>query len=144
MLRGAAVRDAHHPSLIARSVINEGWGLDIATKADHRQRLRRWVAVARESDPTRLVIDNSAMLGALHLDTDLADMHIYAAHPHGALQFGAFADWLASRPPDLWERADAHAPANRPVALSEFGIWGLPKDWKPSYPWLLAQRSWTP
>ena len=144
MLRGAAVRDAHHPSLIARSVINEGWGLDIATKADHRQRLRRWVDVARQSDPTRLVVDNSAMLGALHLDTDLADMHTYAAHPHGARQFGAFVDWLASRPPDLWERADADAPASRPVALSEFGIWGLPEDWKPSYSWLLAQRSWTP
>ena len=144
MLRGSAVRDAHHPSLIARSVINEGWGLDIAAKADHRQRLRRWVAIARESDPTRLVVDNSAMLGALHLDTDLADMHTYAAHPHGARQFGAFVDWLAARPPDLWERADAEAPANRPVALSEFGIWGLPEHWKPTYPWLLTQRSWTP
>ena len=144
MLRGAAVRDAHHPSLIARSVINEGWGLDLAANADHRQRLRRWVAAARESDPTRLVVDNSAMLGALHLDTDLADMHTYAAHPQGAREFGAFVDWLASRPPDLWERADADAPANRPVSLSEFGIWGLPHDWKPSHPWLLTDRSWTP
>ena len=144
MLRGAAVRDAHHPSLIARSVINEGWGLDLAANADHRQRLRRWVAAAREADPTRLVVDNSAMLGALHLDTDLADMHTYAAHPQGAREFGAFVDWLASRPPDLWERADADAPANRPVSLSEFGIWGLPQDWKPSDSWLLTDRSWTP
>ena len=144
MLRGAAVRDAHHPSLIARSIINEGWGLDLAANADHRQRLRRWVDVARKSDPSRLVIDNSAMLGALHLDTDLADMHTYAAHPQGARDFGAFVDWLAARPPDLWERADAHAPANRPVALTEFGLWGLPEDWKPSAPWLLADRSWTP
>ena len=144
MLQGAAVRDAHHPSLIARSVINEGWGLDLAANADHRQRLRRWVAVAREADPTRLVIDNSAMLGALNLDTDLADMHTYAAHPQGARDFGAFVDWLASRPPDLWERADADAPANRPVALSEFGLWGLPEDWKPPASWLLADRGWTP
>ena len=144
MLRGSADRDAHHPSLIARSIINEGWGLDLAANADHRQRLRNWVAVARKADPTRLVIDNSAMLGALHLDTDLADMHTYAAHPQGARDFGAFVDWLASRPPDLWERADAQAPANRPVALSEFGLWGLPADWKPSAPWLLADRSWTP
>ena len=144
MLRDSAIRDAHHPSLIARSVINEGWGLDLAANADHRQRLRNWVAVAREADPTRLVIDNSAMLGALHLDTDLADMHTYAAHPQGARDFGAFVDWLASRPPDLWERADAQAPANRPVALSEFGLWGLPQDWKPPAPWLLADRSWTP
>ena len=144
MLRNSAVRDAHNPSLIARSVINEGWGLDLAASADHRQRLRRWVAVARESDPTRLVIDNSAMLGALHLDTDLADMHTYAAHPQGAREFGAFVDWLAARPPDLWERADADAPANRPVSLSEFGVWGLPRDWKPTEPWLLASRTWTP
>ncbi len=143
MLRGSAVRDAHHPSLIARAVINEGWGLDLAASADHRQRLRNWVDVAREADPSRLVIDNSAMLGALHLDTDLADMHTYAAHPQGARDFGAFVDWLASRPPDLWERADADAPANRPVALSEFGLWGLPEDWKPPAPWLLADRSWT-
>lgn len=144
MLRGSAVRDAHHPSLVARSVINEGWGLNLAANADHRQRLRNWVAVAREADPTRLVVDNSAMLGALHLDTDLADMHTYAAHPQGARNFGAFVDWLASRPPDLWERADADAPANRPVALSEFGLWGLPEDWKPPAPWLLADRDWTP
>ncbi len=144
MLRDSAVRDAHHPSLIARSVINEGWGLDLAASADHRQRLRNWVAVARDADPTRLVIDNSAMLGALHLDTDLADMHTYAAHPQGARDFGAFVDWLAARPPDLWERADADAPANRPVALSEFGLWGLPEDWKPPHSWLLADRSWTP
>ena len=144
MLRGAAVRDAHHPSLIARSVINEGWGLDLAADADHRRRLRRWVAVARDADPTRLVVDNSAMLGALHLDTDLADMHTYAAHPQGARDFGAFVDWLASRPPDLWERADADAPANRPVALSEFGLWGLPEDWKSPAPWLLDDRTWTP
>ena len=144
MLRGAAVRDAHHPSLIATSVINEGWGLDLAANADHRQRLRRWVAVARDADPTRLIVDNSAMLGALHLDTDLADMHTYAAHPQGARDFGAFVDWLAARPPDLWERADADAPANRPVSLSEFGIWGLPEDWQPSAPWLLASRTWTP
>lgn len=144
MLRGAAVRDAHHPSLIARSVINEGWGLDLAADADHRQRLRNWVKVAREADPTRLIVDNSAMLGALHLDTDLADMHTYAAHPQGARDFGAFVDWLASRPPDLWERADADAPANRPVALSEFGLWGLPEDWKPAARWLLADRAWTP
>ena len=144
MLRDAAGRDAHHPSLIARAVINEGWGLDLAAKADHRQRLRNWVNVAREADPTRLIVDNSAMLGALHLDTDLADMHTYAAHPQGARDFGAFVDWLASRPPDLWERADAEAPANRPVALSEFGLWGLPEDWKPPAPWLLADRDWTP
>lgn len=144
MLRGAAGRDAHHPSLIARSVINEGWGLDLAANANHRRRLRNWVKVAREADPTRLIVDNSAMLGALHLDTDLADMHTYAAHPQGARDFGAFVDWLASRPPDLWERADAQAPANRPVALSEFGLWGLPQDWKPPAPWLLADRSWTP
>ena len=144
MLQGAADRDAHHPSLIARSVTNEGWGLNLAANADHRRRLRRWVAVAREADPTRLVIDNSAMLGALHLDTDLADMHTYAAHPQGARDFGAFVDWLASRPPDLWERADADAPANRPVALSEFGLWGLPGDWNPPAPWLLADRTWTP
>ena len=144
MLQGAADRDAHHPSLIARSVINEGWGLELAADADHRQRLRRWVAVARQADPTRLIVDNSAMLGALHLDTDLADMHTYAAHPQGARDFGAFVDWLASRPPDLWERADADAPANRPVALSEFGLWGLPHDWKPSDPWLLTDRTWTP
>ena len=144
MLRGVAARDAHHPSLIARSVINEGWGLDLAANADHRQRLRNWVNVAREADPTRLIVDNSAMLGALHLDTDLADMHTYAAHPQGARGFGAFVDWLASRPPDLWERADANAPANRPVALSEFGLWGLPEDWKPQARGLLADRAWTP
>jgi len=143
MLRGSAVRDAHHPSLIARSVINEGWGLDLAADAGHRRRLRNWVKVGRQADPTRLIVDNSAMLGALHLDTDLADMHTYAAHPQGARDFGAFVDWLASRPPDLWERADADAPTNRPVALSEFGLWGLPGDWKPSAPWLLTDRIWT-
>ena len=144
MLRDAAVRDAHNPSLIARSVLNEGWGLDLAANADHRQRLRTWVNVARDADPTRLVVDNSAMLGALHLDTDLADMHTYAAHPQGARDFGAFVDWLASRPPrplGARRRRRASESPGRPQRIRPLGSAGrleIPG------PWLLDDRTWTP
>ncbi len=143
MLRAAALRDAHHPALIARSVINEGWGLDLPSSAADRDRLRRWTALARETDPTRLVIDNSAHAGARHVDSDLADFHVYAAHPHGDRRFGATVDWLAARPPDLWERGDAAPPDDRPTALTEFGIWGLPDDTSPFPAWLAPARRWT-
>ncbi len=126
MLRRSARRDAHHPSLIARSIVNEGWGLDLAGSAEDRDALRSWTRLAREVDPTRLVIDNSAMPDRSHVDTDLADFHTYAAHPQGDGAFEKVVARLATRPPEIWSREDAQAPGDRPVALTEFGLWGLP------------------
>ena len=126
MLRRAARRDAHHPSLIARSIVNEGWGLDLAGSADDRDALRRWTRLARQVDPTRLVIDNSATADRSHVDTDLADFHTYAGHPQGDGAFERVVARLAMRPPEIWSREDAQAPGDRPVALTEFGLWGLP------------------
>ena len=48
MLRRAARRDAHHPSLIARSIVNEGWGLDLAGSAQPL-RVDQW----RDKEATR-------------------------------------------------------------------------------------------
>jgi hypothetical protein len=143
MLQRSAVRDGHYPSLIARSIINEGWGLDIAGSPVDRARLQRWVRSARASDSSRLVIDNSAMTGEAHVDTDLADFHVYANYPNGTSRFRKEVRRLATRPPDLWARGDAAAPRNKPVALTEFGIWGLPDDPSDLHSGLESTRIWT-
>ena len=142
MLRESAVRDGHHPSLVARSVINEGWGLDLMNSSADRHQLRQWVSIARECDPSRLVIDNSATAGNAHVDTDLADFHTYASHPHGDKRFETAVRRLATRPPDLWARGGAIAPPVRPVALTEFGLWGLPDNLAATKQGIENKRRW--
>ncbi|MBM4436408.1 MAG: hypothetical protein FJ029_04050 [Actinobacteria bacterium] len=141
-LREVAARDAHHPSLIARSILNEGWGLDLRSAVADRALLRAWAAEARAQDATRLVIDNSAMAGAPHVDTDLADWHAYAAFPQHAADFEAAVERLARRPPELWSREDARRPGDRPVALTEFGLWGLPEAVGELAPALASRPPW--
>ena len=143
MIRESSIRDGHHPSLVARSIINEGWGLDLMNSSADRHQLREWVSLSRECDPSRLVIDNSALAGNTHVDTDLADFHTYASHPHGDKQFETAVHRLATRPPDLWARGDASAPQIRPVALTEFGIWGLPDNLPATKQGIEKKRRWS-
>ena len=142
MLQRSTIRDGHHPSLIARSIVNEGWGLNIGRSSDDRARLRRWVELARNLDNSRLVIDNSAMTGESHVDTDLADFHEYANYPQGLSRFRREVGRLATRPPDLWAREDATEPGEKPVALTEFGIWGLPENFDDLKNGLESTRTW--
>ena len=78
----------NHPSIIAWTIINEDWGTDLRHAADQR----RWLAAAyellRRLDPTRLIVDNSACGGPgdenFHVQTDLADFHVYSLTPDHA------------------------------------------------------------
>lgn len=75
-LREIMERDAVHPSCIARVLFNETWGIWGVYRHSSRTRrfVRGMIRLAREADPTRLVIDNS---GWEHLDTDIVDFHHY-------------------------------------------------------------------
>ncbi len=75
-LRELIERDIAHPSCLARILFNETWGIwgVYREKSKTRRFVADMVRLAREADPTRLVIDNS---GWEHLDTDIVDFHHY-------------------------------------------------------------------
>jgi len=75
-LRELIERDAAHPSCIARVLFNETWGIwgVYRRKSKTRRFVAEMIRLAKEADPTRLLIDNS---GWEHLDTDIVDFHHY-------------------------------------------------------------------
>jgi hypothetical protein len=75
-LREVIRRDAMHPSCIAWVLFNETWGIwgVYGKRSGTRRFVERMLALVREADPTRLVIDNS---GWEHVDTDIVDFHHY-------------------------------------------------------------------
>lgn len=75
-------RDGNHPSIVVWGLYNEEWGLDWALPDDpaKQEAVRSARALLRRLDVTRPVVDNS---GWAHLDTDLADWHVYDEHPAG-------------------------------------------------------------
>jgi hypothetical protein len=129
----AAVESAwNHPSVVVWSIINEDWGTNLRHEARDRLWLRETVAWLRELDPTRLVVDNSAcetQAGPnFHLDTDLADFHIYEGMPDGGRRWRSLIEEFARRPGWLWSPyGDARPRGDEPLVLSEFGAWGLPR-----------------
>ncbi len=133
-LEGMVARDWNHPSIIAVSLINESWGVDLKQTAD-RQWLKQFAIRARQFVPGWLVDDNSACCDNFHLSTDIADFHDYDAIPDAAADFDRFVNDLATRPSWLWSpNDDASVNPNAPLMLSEFGNWGLPHPPAP-VPW---------
>ena len=120
-------RDWNHPSIIAWSLVNENWGTDLARDPAHRAWLADFVDEARRIDPTRLIVDNSACRGNLHVAGDLEDFHEYRAIPDHAAEWDAWVDDFAGRARWAWaEDYDHTRRADLPLILSEFGNWGLP------------------
>src|SRR3954449_5692272 len=78
---GMVRRDHNRPSVVIRSVINEGWGADLVREPDHRAWLSETTRWAHELDPTRLLVDNSACAPTFHLRSSLNDFHRYWALP---------------------------------------------------------------
>ncbi|HLJ57153.1 MAG TPA: hypothetical protein VKT77_19100 [Chthonomonadaceae bacterium] len=119
-------RDASHPCIIALSIINESWGIDL-TDPEQREWLRDTYRWAKQAFPGWLVIDNSPCIPNFHLETDLDDYHIYYNIPD---QARAFADWLDAFVEGKGGTYSAYGDAGRrggePLVLSEFGNWGLP------------------
>lgn len=130
-LRDAVEATWNHPSLVAWSIINEDWGTQLRYEARDRRWLRETAAWLRALDPTRLVVDNSACETGgrpnFHLETDLADFHIYVAVPDAAPRWRALIEEFAQRPGWLFSpHGDASPRGDEPLILSEFGTWGLP------------------
>ncbi len=83
-MREAIARDRNHPSIFAWVLFNETWGLGSRARRfnDYKERpeIQKWVESlwheVKESDPTRLVEDNSANRRD-HVVTDLNTWHFY-------------------------------------------------------------------
>lgn len=150
-LRGMVERDWNHPSIIIWTIINEGWGVDLAVNAEHRAWLAETYTYLKALDPHRLVVGNSPCFTNFHVVTDIEDFHNYYAIPDHYREWREWVDTFASRAP--WSFAHAYeniqswreftrdpwkpvprplAPevqrrGNEPMVVSEFGNWGLPE-----------------
>jgi hypothetical protein len=149
-LAGMVERDWNHPSIIIWTIINEGWGVDLAVNTGHRKWLAETYAFLKNLDPTRLVVGNSPCFTNFHVVTDIEDFHNYYAMPD---HYREWRDWVrtfAGRPPwtfahvveniDAWREfvrdpwnpvprqatAEVKRTGSEPMVVSEFGNWGLP------------------
>jgi hypothetical protein len=124
---GMVARDAHHPSIIAWTLVNENWGTDLARNVEHRRWLADFYHYAKSADSTRLIIDNSACGGNAHVAGDLEDFHNYRAIPDHAQEWDQWVAGFANRGDEAWfpDFADERR-ADLPLVVSEFGNWGLP------------------
>lgn len=125
--REMVARDWNHPSIFAWSLVNEDWGTDLVRNPEHRRWLAEFYDEAKQIDPTRLVVDNSACPPNFHVAGDLEDYHHYRAIPDHAAEWDAWVADFAGRADWVW--ADDHGDRRRadlPLIVSEFGNWGLP------------------
>jgi hypothetical protein len=149
-LFGMVERDWNHPSIVIWTIINEGWGVDLAGNPGHRAWLAETYAALKELDPYRLVVGNSPCYTNFHVITDIEDFHNYYAIPDHYRQWRNWVQVFASRPPwtfaqsydtyDTWREymrdpwnpfprspaPEVHRRGNEPMIVSEFGNWGLP------------------
>lgn len=133
-------RDWNHPSIIAWSLVNENWGTDLTRDPEHRQWLTDFYFEAKELDPTRLIVDNSACAGNAHVASDLEDYHHYRAIPDHAEEWDQWVEEFVNRADWCWyEDYREHRREDLPLLVSEFGNWGLPDpallDEKGKDPW---------
>lgn len=137
MTPGAAVRgsalleeilelDAHHPSIVIWTVMNESWGIDL-TSATQRSWLKATFERTKELVPHAVVVDNSACEPNFHVKSDVEDFHVYRGIPESRREWDAKVAELAARPDWTFSPyGDAERRGDEPVMLSEFGNWGLP------------------
>lgn len=134
-------RDYNHASLLILTIMNESWGIDL-TKRWQREWLEEMYDYAKQLDPTRLIVDNSACVGNYHVKSDIDDYHVYYAIPDHADKWASWCADFASRP--RWTYTpfgDAKRTKQEPLILSEFGNWGLPtlrslqKGYDGAIPW---------
>ena len=122
----------NHPSIVIWTIINEDWGTQLRYEARDRHWVSEMYQWLKALDPTRLVVDNSACetptTPNFHVETDLADFHVYFVAPDNAGRWRNMIDDFARRPNWLWSpHGDARPKGDEPLVLSEFGSWGLPR-----------------
>jgi hypothetical protein len=137
IFREMVERDWNHPSIVIQSVINEGWGADLARQAESRRWLRAAFDRAKKLTAPlgRLIVDNSACCDNFHLKTDIEDNHRYNSIPDDYRPFDQWVADFAGRP--TWNfspHGDSEPTGREPLVVSEFGNWGLPNLPK-NLPW---------
>jgi hypothetical protein len=126
-LAGMVDRDWNHPSVAIRSIVNEDWGTDLPSNAEHRVWLRETYRWVKSIDPARLVVDNSACPPNFHVESDLNDFHVYRAVPEQATSWREWTSGWVREPTKTYSpHGDATVRGSEPLVVSEFGIWGLP------------------
>ena len=126
--QGMVERDGNHPSIIAWTLINENWGTDLTRNPEHRTWLIDFYHAAKQIDPTRIIVDNSACKTNAHVAGDLEDYHPYKAIPDHFDEWDEWVDEFADRSSRwIWyaDCQDQRRPG-LPLIVSEFGNWGLP------------------
>jgi hypothetical protein len=141
IFREMVERDWNHPAIVIQSLINEGWGADLAHQAESRRWLRATFdrAKALTAPLGRLIVDNSACCNNFHLKTDIEDNHRYNSIPDEYRPFDQWVADFATRPKwNFSSHGDAEPSGKEPLVVSEFGNWGLPLLPK-NLPWWFAR-----
>ncbi|MCL3862142.1 carboxypeptidase regulatory-like domain-containing protein [Actinotalea sp. K2] len=125
LLRTTLERDHNHASIVIWNVFNEAWGLSMdpwkqPLPEEVFPYVRRMVDITRDSDPSRLVVDNSPCCQHGHIDTDINDFHYY---------LDTYNDWKnlldefapQVKPGSTWNFDDG-AQSGQPWLNSEFSI----------------------
>ena len=134
-------RDWNHPAIVIQSIINEGWGANLAKEAESRKWLRAAFARAKALTAPlgRLIVDNSPCCNNFHLKTDIEDNHRYNSIPDEYRPFDQWVADFATRPKwNFSPHGDAEPTGKEPLVVSEFGNWGLPLLPK-NLPWWFAR-----
>jgi hypothetical protein len=129
IFRDMVQRDWNHPAIVIQSLINEGWGVNLAQQAESRRWLRAVFERAKTSTTPlgRLIVDNSACCNNFHLQTDIEDNHRYNSIPDEYRPFDQWVADFAGRPKwNFSPHGDAQPTGKEPLVVSEFGNWGLP------------------
>ncbi|GAB3437376.1 hypothetical protein GCM10027569_92250 [Flindersiella endophytica] len=125
LLRNTLERDNNHPSIVFWSLFNESWGINEQPwgqpiPPEAFPYVKNMVAITRSTDPSRLVVDNSACCLNGHLDTDLNDFHYYLSTYDEWKGLLDAIDPLIKSGSD-WNFNDG-AQSGQPWLNSEFGI----------------------
>lgn len=130
LLENTLKRFSNHPSFVMLSLINESWGIDLTENSprEDREWLERMYEKAKQLDPTRIYVDNSACPWNYHIKSDINDYHFYNAFPyHNETWKKRIKDFANDD-----YRTFLETPSEKlPKLVSEFGVWGLsdPKTW---------------
>lgn len=143
LLKRLIDRDGHHPSIVVWTIMNESWGIDLAS-ATQREWLREVFDDIEQHASGSLIVDNSACEPNFHVRTHIDDYHVYRGIPEARRVWDAKIADFASRPDWTFSpHGDAERTGREPLVLSEFGNWGLPHaldqyDADGSEPWWFA------
>ena len=120
MFEAAVTRDFNHPAVFSWCLFNETWGIgDGGYSDDHQQWVAQMFEMAKQTDPTRLIEDNSPCLYD-HVTTDINSWHFYINDYEQARKH---IQEVAKRtyPGSAFNYAGDHRQTDAPLMNSEYG-----------------------